>query len=714
MARKTDVPSVYYGEPRKYDPKFRGPIQDRSRTDVMCSLIFAVVITVYVILGFTAWFNGDPGRFIHPTDSNGELCGQKENKDKTRLFYFDILQCVTPAALKNRQCATTQICVSECPDKFLTRKDAQKSGEWQKYKAFCKTELNGEQTEECPSMIYPSSPFLRRCFPRLETRKGRTSIGPNTTLGVGQDAVAVKDLKDAASKLTAFLHAKDVSGKVFEDLANSWEWILIGMAISMVVSLIFLLLLRYIAGPLLWIMIWALIFAILCGIGLCYLQYYKLSGKVGSDRIISDIGFQMDFGVYLELTQTWLIFMLLLAVIEGIILLILLFLRKRLEIAIALLVEASMAMRHVMTALIYPIFTFFLLSLVIAYGAVVAVCLATSGVATYTLVHPEGSSCDKTECDPTTFKPSELSDECKKSRCLFNSYRDDNHSYSLFLQAFNLFAFLWLVNFILALGQCTLAGAFASYYWALKKPSDIPACPLFTSFNRAISFHVGSLAFGALVLSGVQMIRICLTYLDQKLKGQQNSCARFMMACLKYCFWCLERFIKFLNKNAYIMIAIYGKSFFTSSRDAFFLLMRNVIRVAVLDKITDFLLFLGKLLIAGIVGAIAFFSFTQEGDGPPINYYWVPLVLVILGSYVVAHGFFSVYTMCVDTLFLCFCEDLERNDGSADRPYYMSPNLCYILDKNNERPSVSSSNSRSSSGSSRSNRKSSRRTTCCC
>lgn len=29
---------------------------------------------------------------------------------------------------------------------------------------------------------------------------------------------------------------------------------------------------------------------------------------------------------------------------------------------------------------------------------------------------------------------------------------------------------------------------------------------------------------------------------------------------------------------------------------------------------------------------------------------------VVFGSYLIAHGFFSVYNMCVDTLFLCFCE----------------------------------------------------------
>lgn len=107
--------------------------------------------------------------------------------------------------------------------------------------------------------------------------------------------------------------------------------------------------------------------------------------------------------------------------------------------------------------------------------------------------------------------------------------------------------FFWLANFVLALGQVTLAGAFASYYWALHKPDDLPAFPLFSAFGRALRwdsswarvgarwgggalawpltaplafrYHTGSLAFGALILAIVQIIRVMLEYLDQRLKG---------------------------------------------------------------------------------------------------------------------------------------------------------------------------------------------------
>lgn len=119
--------------------------------------------------------------------------------------------------------------------------------------------------------------------------------------------------------------------------------------------------------------------------------------------------------------------------------------------------------------------------------------------------------------------------------------------------------------------------------------------------------------------------------------------------------------VKFLNRNAYIMIALYGKNFCASTRDAFYLLMRNILKVAVTDEVTHFILLLGKILVSGIVGVLAFLLFTERlqeiVEGPTtLNYYWVPFLTLVLGSYLIAHGFFSVYSMCVETIFICFCK----------------------------------------------------------
>ncbi|KAF7711000.1 hypothetical protein HF521_000011 [Silurus meridionalis] len=245
--------------------------------------------------------------------------------------------------------------------------------------------------------------------------------------------------------------------------------------------------------------------------------------------------------------------------------------------------------------------------------------------------------------------------KCSTAANVSSAGRHVTRRYLVLFQFYNLFLFFWCVNFVVALGHVTLAGAFASYYWAAKKPDDIPAFPIFSSLSHALRC----------------VIRVTLEYLDHKLKGAENRCAKFLLSCLKCCFWCLEKCIKFINRNAYIMVAIYGKNFCTSAKDAFFLLMRNIIRVAVLDKVTDFL---NRFLFffSGRIKAV-------EEAAPSLNYYWVPILTVVFGTYLIAHGFFSVYGMCVDTLFLCFCEDLERNDGSPERPYLMSSELHDIL-----------------------------------
>uniref|UniRef100_A0A8C9Z127 Choline transporter-like protein n=1 Tax=Sander lucioperca TaxID=283035 RepID=A0A8C9Z127_SANLU len=537
-----------------------------------------------------SWLHGDPRKVLHPTDSYGQFCGQKEtsNEKKPILFYFNILKCANPAILINLQCPTTQ-------------EDDEACGGWR---------------NKCDRMwLVNMTLYLCMCAR--------------------------------------------------------------GLLVALAVSLLFILLLRFTAGTLLWATIITVILLLAYGMWYCSMVLSQLRHTAGSEVAIVEVGLHTDLHVYLQLTQTW--------IILSSILLMLIFLRRRVRVAIALLREASKAIGYIMSTLFFPLITFFLVSVCVSYWAVTAVYLASSGQAVYKVTSPD-VSCPYTNrtCNPEVPK----SALCQASQCLFAFYGGETsyHRHLFLLQVYNLLIFLWLLNFSLALEQCTLAGTFASYYWARRKPQDIPACPLFSSFSRAIRYHTGSLAFGALVLSVAQLVRLILEYLENKLKGVDNSLSRFIMHCLKCCFWCLEKVIRYMNRNAYIMVAIYGKNFCSSAREAFFLLMRNVVRVAVLDRVTDFLLFLGKVLIAGGVGVVAFFFFTRkipviQEEEPNLNYYWVPLLTVVMGAYLIAHGFFSVYAICVDTLFLCFCDDLERHDGSSEKPFLMSPELHRILGK---------------------------------
>uniref|UniRef100_A0A8C7FLQ1 Choline transporter-like protein n=1 Tax=Oncorhynchus kisutch TaxID=8019 RepID=A0A8C7FLQ1_ONCKI len=679
-------------EPRKYDPTFKGPIYNRGCTDIVCCILFIICILGYVAVGILAWSQGDPRKVIYPTDSRGQFCGQAGTPLETKplLFYFNIMKCASPMVLLEFQCPTTQMCVEKCPDKFLTLLKAYTNKEdFKYYKNFCKEGLEGVFS----FTPLPLPPVTRRCFPALDQKKGgEITVGNNSKFDDGEGNIRdAKDLVAGVKNATVVIEARQVVMKIFEDYTQSWYWILIGLVIAMLISLLFIVLLRFLAGIMVWVMIVMVILVIGYGIFHCSMEYVSLKSEAGSNVTLKDLGFQTDFSVYLHIRQTWLAFIIILAIVEVVIILLLIFLRNRILIAIALIKEASRAIGYVMSALFYPLFTFALLSIVIAYWAVTAVFLSTSNQPIYKVFNETACDHSRKICEPANFSTSSMKAECPDSKCLFAFYGGETvyHKYLIGLQFYNVFLFFWCANFVTALGQMTLAGAFASYYWAFVKPDDMPAFPIFSSLGRSLRYHTGSLAFGSLILSIIQIIRVLLEYIDHKLQGTQNKCTKFLLCCLKCCFWCLEKFIKFINRNAYIMVAIYGKNFCTSAKDAFFLLMRNMIRVAVLDKVTDFLLFLGKLLIVGLVGIFAFFFFSGrvkafENTAPNLHYYWVPILTVVVGSYLIAHGFFSVYAMCVDTLFLCFLEDLERNDGSAERPFLMSDRLLKVLNKKNK------------------------------
>ncbi|NXO25761.1 CTL2 protein, partial [Cisticola juncidis] len=646
-----------------------------------------------------AWTHGDPRKVIHPTDSRGQFCGQQGTPNEYGPFPPKNSQNSPKSPKSGAEpppvSPSLQICVSKCPDRYLTYLTAHGNPTaLEYYRDFCTPEFRnarkvglgwgllcrGGSLDSWGIPGFLGDPCIpgvaRRCFPAIQAKQGVIMVGNETTYDDGRGRRRnVTDLLEGARKANVVLETRQLAMKIFEDYTVSWYWIIMDLALLNAFTIKI--------GE------FSAFFA--TGIFHCYMEYAKLKGEAGSDVSLADLGFQTDLRVYLHLRQTWLAFLIILCVLELVIVLLLIFLRKRILIAIALIKEASRAVGHVMSSLLFPLCTFFLLCLCIAYWASTAVFLSTSNEAVYKVFNESACPFSGHTCRPETFNTTNVTKLCPDAQCLFAFYGGETayHKYLIVLQFFNVFMFFWLANFVIALGQVTLAGAFASYYWAFKKPDDMPAFPLFSAFGRALRYHTGSLAFGSLVLAVVQVIRVTLEYLDHRLKAAENKFAKFLLSCLKCCFWCLEKFIKFLNRNAYIMIAIYGTNFCTSARNAFFLLMRNIIRVAVLDKVTDFLFFLGKLLIVGSVGILAFFFFTQriklvQDTAPPLNYYWVPILTVIVGSYLIAHGFFSVYGMCVDTLFLCFLEDLERNDGSEDKPYFMSHNLRKLLKKTNK------------------------------
>ncbi|EDS26040.1 ctl2 [Culex quinquefasciatus] len=285
--------------------------------------------------------------------------------------------------------------------------------------------------------------------------------------------------------------------------------------------------------------------------------------------------------------------------------------------------------------------------------------------------------------DGTQEKPYYMSKSLMKilgKKQKFNTSQTNKPHARAAILAVNVVGFFWGICFVSAFGDMVLAFTFATWYWTFRK-KELRFFVLTTGFLRTVRYHLGTLAFGSLIIAICKIIRAALEYIDHKLRKYDNGVVKAVLCLCKCCFWCLESFLKFLNTNAYIMCAIHGKNFCSSAKDAFSLLARNILRVIAVDKVTGFLFFLSKLMLACGMAAVTYTFFDSGAATKQLHYAFIPAILVFVGTYIIAAVFFSVYSVAVDTLFLCFLEDCERNDGTQEKPYYMSKSLMKILGK---------------------------------
>ncbi|XP_062385393.1 choline transporter-like protein 4 [Sardina pilchardus] len=688
-----------------YEPDFNGPVRQRNCTDPICFLLFLAAVAGYMTLGVTAWLLGDPRNILYARNSTGAFCGAGANILKPHVFYVDLLKCdestnSMAAALGGVQCPTTQVCVQECPSQYWMLPDsAYAPGALPKdyfQKEYCDPRLDLQTTsltvqnildeDLCPAFYTPAQSVSGRCLTNSDLLN-TTANFTITNQPLFDDTVSA--IKNGTSDIMSIINNRGVWVRIYEDFAMSMHWILLALAAAMVVSALFILLLRYLASVLVLTVILGVLGVGAYGIYHCHLEYAK---HLTSEMSLSDLSFNSTFAFYLQVKETWLAFMIVIIVMEVIMVMVLVSLGKSISFAVDLLEESNKVVSYVPSTAAYPFITFILLVVSISYWGMTSLYLATSAAPLYRVValNTTAGNCMSVtgleSCTPTTFDSSEFSG-CPTVRCMFHKYDDTGmfQNNMVYLQVFNLLAFLWCVNFFLTLGHCTLAGTFAAYYWAFDKPGDIPAHPLSQALVRNLQYHVGSLAYASSVLPLFQPSRIFLEFLSRKSRGSSNPVSRCINN-ITYC--CLNSFLQIMNSNAHVVISVYGYNFWISAKEAHRLLKRNILRVETLDSVADVLLFFGKLLVVGTVGVLAFLvtsgTITIPHDifqASKLNYSWVPIIVVIVGAYLISQAFFSVYTMSVEALFICYMDDLERNDGTVLRPYYTTRNLMRILRK---------------------------------
>lgn len=123
---------------------------------------------------------------------------------------------------------------------------------------------------------------------------------------------------------------------------------------------------------------------------------------------------------------------------------------------------------------------------------------------------------------------------------------------------------------------------------------------------------------------------------------------------------------------------MHGNSFCSSARNCFDLIGRNAVSTVVVDFLGKFVLTVGKLL--GTAASTIFVVFLLHILGR--NLCGITISVVAISSFFIFHFFAHIIGVGVDTVLVCYLEDLERNkDGNL----YMDPQLHKMLqDKSQE------------------------------
>merc|ERR1712046_234933 len=158
--------------------------------------------------------------------------------------------------------------------------------------------------------------------------------------------------------------------------------------------------------------------------------------------------------------------------------------------------------------------------------------------------------------------------------------------------------------------------------------------------------------------------------LEKQAKAAKNRVAVLAFRVIQCCLWCFEKCLKFLNKNAYIQIALVGKGFCTSAKAAFYLIFRNMARFGAVAMLGSVISVIGILFIT--VGTCVVGYFLLKALHPEVTPV-LPMVVYAVMSYLVAKLYMNVFGLSVDTMLQCFIAAEEMGGEEAGKDFVPGP-----------------------------------------
>ncbi|OQS06453.1 choline transporter [Thraustotheca clavata] len=703
------------------------PNSTRKCRDVLCCLLFLVFwigMAIVAILGLT---NGEPKNLIYGTDFNGSVCGLGSQSSSNLTYYPRITQDMVAQAAKGIQPLDMKfygLCVSTCPKvgnyicSYAAEAEVQSANP-----GATASQLNTARKNRISTMMSPDCWLVPlnleivafRCLPVSQESSNSTVICtqpadspeyydvvngvkvPNSKCEVAQTITTSKTIAQANSDpiMDKLQTTIAMVGRFVGDIQKTYAEVLVVCGVgSLILGWFFLFFMRCCAGCVIWLVLFCVV-GVLAGLTLFFLvkgdiihssDISSITAQINSIQSSATVSLPASLSVARSNIKVYQAAAVISLIMTIIMLLIVCFMRKRIKIAIGIIKEASRTIQHMPLLVLFPVFPAVFSIILFIYTTVIGAYIYSANggiILPSSLVSqlPGNASASvvkgwDAQLNATTsaIKPNQLMQ---------------------IMIAYHVFGFLWTNQIIQAISMTTIAGAVCRHYWSREHTAaEMGRFPIASSLKNCFRYHFGSLAFGAFLIAVIQFIRMVLMYIDRQTKQLQNSnlAVKVAIKIVACCLWCLEKCIKFISKNAYIMIAMKGRSFCSSTKEAFMLIFANMAQIATTSMIINLVAMVGVAAI-GVGCVLVLFLYLdykpqfKTGGDKELNSLFPPCIIGFILAWFVGSSFIGVYEMCVDTILLCFCEDRRINKDTGK--FYMSKELQAFVEKTSKK-SVSS------------------------
>jgi choline transporter-like protein 2/4/5 len=602
----------------------------RSCTDCPMLFLFLIAWCAMVYVAQLAFVNGAPERLIRGTDYLADTCGVGDLKDKPLLWYpFGYNGKTGDFVIKDA--LKMGLCVATCPPKWTLSNPL--GGRLAVYGPPATRTLFPEYW----IVLFDSVPKFHRCMPDFGTFDC-TQGSSNVT----ECEFALNRANGTWADLSKF---DDLFEQGFEEVKSSWWIILAGIGIVIVLSFVWLFILRRLVKPVVVLTLF-LVLAALIGLGILFWTI-----KAKKEGLTPPQTETANYYKYAAVTS-W--------VVAGIYFCVMLFLWRDLMTACDIIEEATKVPLSIPTMAFVPPFSLLAVIPFLVFALIVAVYIQSSGDKVDFEV-PFANAINSTAAQFATI-PNATGDALTRTY-VFSNWR-------IYAHLFNLLMFLWTFGFISAIAFMTLA--LCGVYWYWSNPGDHktpPPSAVTRALCTTLRYHMGTVAIGSLLVALIQLARVVLVILEQRMKELHNrtEAARFLFKVLNCCLAYLERVVKFINKNGYIMCAMQGSNFVTSARDALNLLAANALSVGAVTVIAEYVMLFGKVLVTIATMILTYLIIQAANKDDGLTGGWVILLIVMIVAFLVSCLFANVFAVCIDTVLLCYCYD-RKEDGEDYYP----------------------------------------------